>query len=305
MKITRYLNHLPKKVNNSVLTLGNFDGVHLGHQHIIKQVLQAAKKEKTSHLIITFEPHPLTVLRPQITFSRLTYFKDKVLLLKKLGVKNILCFNFNKKFSEITAKDFCEKILKNGLKAKHVIIGYDFIFGKDRVGDSLFLESFCKKNNIKFTQVPAITNAEHNIYSSSLIRKYLSEGRVGEANKLLGYKFFLKGRVVLGKQMGAKIGFATANINIKEPQQFIKKGVYKVLVKLGLRTYKAIANIGVKPTVEGENKFLLEVHIFNFKKNIYGRKIKVFLLDFIREEQKFNSLEELKEQIKKDIQQIT
>lgn len=301
MKIRRYLNNLPKSFKNCVLTIGNFDGVHLGHKIVIKTVLDEAKKQNLNSLVITFEPHPLKILRPQIPIFRLSLFRQKIALLQKIGVKNLLCLNFNKKFSQITANDFCQEILKKALNAKHIIIGYDFIFGKDRGGDSLFLQNFCQENNVKFTQIVAKTNSSHNVYSSSLIRKYVQEGKIEKANELLGYSFFVEGRVIKGKKQASKLGFPTANIKLTQNQVFIKKGVYMANVKIGIRSYKAVVNIGVKPTFGLNNAMLLEAHIFKFKKNIYGKKIKVSLINFIREEKKFESLDALKKQIANDI----
>lgn len=301
MKIRRYLNNLPKSFKNCVITIGNFDGVHLGHQMVIQSVLDEAKKQSLNSLIITFQPHPLKVLRPQIPLFHINSFKQKAKLLKKIGIKNLLCLNFNKKFSQITAKDFCQQVLKKSLNAKHIIIGYDFIFGKDRVGDNLFLQNFCQENNIKFTQITAKTNDEHAIYSSSLIRKYLQEGKTTKANELLGYSFYIEGRVIKGKKKASELGFPTANIKLSQNQIFIKKGVYVANVKVGIKNYKAVVNIGVKPTFGSNNVMLLEAHIFKFKKNIYGKKIKVSLINFIREEKKFESLDALKKQIANDI----
>lgn len=304
MRIIRNFQNINNNFKNSVLSIGNFDGIHLGHQEILGNAKRIAASENLKSALLTFEPHPLKIIRPEQNFDqRLFSLSKKLSVLKNENLVDLAFIaGFNCKIREMEAKDFVKEILIDKLQIKHLVVGYDFIFGKNRSGNAQMLQELGKVYNFSFHQIAARNDDNSQIYSSSKIRKFILSGDIKSANSMLGREYEIDGIVISGKKLARQIGFATANFLPKKDLIKPKFGVYKVLASVDNKEYKAILNFGVKPTFD-QNQPLFEVHIFDFDKEVYGQKISVKLLDFIREERKFSGIEELKEQIKKDILQ--
>ncbi len=306
MKIIRNLNQIEMPLPNLALTIGNFDGVHLGHLKIISEVKKIAAEKKIASAVLTFEPHPAAFLRSQKTQDfRITNLAQKLKIFAELKINYVIVLPFNLALSEISAPDFLEKILLQKLNMKHLVIGYDFIFGKNRQGNFQFLEQQTQKLGFSLSEISAVKNDQQTC-SSSLIRKLVSEGKIFAANQFLNRNFTICGLVNQGQKLASQLGFPTANL-VSKPH-FIKPkfGVYKTetfILHLN-KKFSSITNFGIKPTIGGNSKPLFETHILDFKQNIYDKKIVVEFLDFIREEKKFVSLDELQKQIKLDIESL-
>ena len=286
-------NKINKRTRKSVLAIGNFDGLHLGHKKVLRQAKIKAKKNNLDLGVVTFEPVPVMFFNKNIKNHRINNFNQKIEELKKLKVDFINIIRFNKKFSNLKPEEFIKK-----LNSKFVFISKNFKFGKNRQGDVQTL-----KENEKFFSYKSIVaeplKRNKKILSSTIIRNKISKGEINEANKCLGRLWSIEGKVISGSKRGRKIGFPTCNINLKNyilPQL----GVYAVNILLGKKFKKGIANIGFRPTFKGK-KLLLEVNIFGLKENLYKKTIKVSFIKFIRKEKKFKNINELKIQIKKDI----
>ena len=286
------------------LTIGNFDGVHSGHQQIINNLKEIASKKKLPTALMTFEPHPAGYFdKSKINHYYLTTLKQKITILQKFAIDYLIIVNFNFNFCEITADDFITKILKDIFKVKNLVIGYDFTFGKNRQGNFKTLENA----NFELHEVnpyKIFINDSEITCSSSIARSALKSGKVDIANKILGRNFTIQGVVVNGNKLANKIGFPTANLKTNVKQIIPKFGVYQSLVTIDNNKVKlpAITNFGIKPTfLNNDTQPLYETHIFNFFNNLYHKKIKLELINFIREEQKFNDITDLSTQIKKDI----
>ena len=289
---------IKKKFKNSVIASGNFDGLHLGHQRVIDQARKKAKKNKTSFGLISFEPIPSMFFNKNLKNHRINILKQKKEQLKKLNLDFLKIIKFSKKFSNTSAEKFIEKIIFNTFNAKYVFVSKNFRFGKKRLGNLKTLKNNEKKFNYK-TIITAPLKRNGRVISSTLIRHKISSGKITEANLLLRRNWSVEGKVIKGKQRGRKIGFPTCNISMKN---YItpKLGVYAVIAKFGDLKRKGIANIGYRPTFNGQN-LLLEVNIFGIKKNLYNKVIEISFLKFLRAEKKFKGIEELKKQIKIDI----
>lgn len=289
----------PSSAKNSVVALGNFDGVHIGHKAIIEKTLEIAKSKGIPSAVMSFEPHPVSFFKPDIKPFRITPLPRKQEILENMGVDILFALDFNLEFSNLSAADFVENILVSGLAVKHVVIGYDFIFGHKRSGNADFLKKSSEKHGFGFTQLEAIKN-DGKIYSSTRIREFIRTGEIESAEELLGHSFIISGKVADGEKRGGKIGFHTANIPLGE---YIRPafGVYAARVKIEdeKNWRNAVINIGVKPTF-GAKQETLEAHIFDFNSDIYGKTLAIKLIRYIRPEMKFNSMEELSMQIKKD-----
>ncbi len=278
----------PKTIpSGHAIALGNFDGVHLGHKVILRQMRDIAAAKSLKPAVITFEPHPIALFRPQVLPVRINDLHVKMELLAANGVEVCYIIKFNRQFSELKALEFIDKYLRGN----HIITGFNFAFGHNREGGPELLHEVLGGN---YTQVEPVEEGGA-VYSSSMVRMALKSGEVRMANKLLGYDYYIRGKVIRGAGKGAGIGFATANIKLKPSLLRAKYGVYAVNTQFG----RGVANFGVRPTVDGKTE-LLEVHIFDFAKDIYGQSLKVEFLDFIREERTYKSLDELKLQIVKD-----
>ncbi len=285
---------------NSVIAVGNFDGIHIGHKKVLRSAYKKAKKMKKKFGLLTFEPVPVMFFNKKIINHRLDILPQKISNLKKERLDFIIIQKFNKKFSKLTYKDFIYKILFHKIKCKYLYVSKNFKFGNKREGDVSKLKKFEKKFFYKTIITPPLKKRKKTI-SSTIIRKLLKSGEVKKANYLLNRKWEIIGKVIKGSQRGRKIGFPTCNILLKK-YIIPKFGVYAVNVKINNISKKGIANIGYRPTFNGK-KLLLEVNIFGIKKNLYNKTINVIFNKFIRPEKKFNNIIELKNQIKKDIKQ--
>jgi len=306
MKIINLNDDIPPEALGTCLAIGSFDGIHKGHMQIIEQVKARARELGKKSAILTFEPHPISFFRPDIKNYRITDQKMRQQLLADNGVDFMFIADFDEDFSKITALDFVKNWLVGKLKVSEVFTGEDFIFGHERTGNARMLDDLSLKLGFRYNKIAKITDKNNERFSSTGIRKMILNERVDQVEPALGRNYRIRGTVIKGAEMGRKIGFRTANIDLGE---FIipKFGVYECRAHIDGETYNAIANIGIKPSIYEANKTnrpLLEVHIFNFDRDIYGKEIAVELLRFIREERKFSSVEELKKQIEKDVETI-
>jgi len=293
-------------IKNPVLTIGTFDGVHIGHQKILQQLNKEATLINGESVLFTFYPHPRMVLFPETHGLKLIQTQDeKVDKLTIFGLQNILMIPFTKEFSNLTAIQFVEEILVKKLKIKKIVIGHDHQFGKNREGTFDFLKKMSVIYDFEVIEIPAQEIDEVNI-SSTRIRKAIENGQIDIANRYLGIPFEINGKVVKGKQLGRTIGFPTANIAIESEIKIIPKiGVYAVEIILSdFTTYQGMLNIGIRPTISNEQNVSIEVNIFDFTKDIYESKIKVRFLSYIREEIKFKSIEDLTKQLQQDEKNI-
>tara|TARA_Y100000389_G_scaffold170176_1_gene176978 strand:- start:1404 stop:2336 length:933 start_codon:yes stop_codon:yes gene_type:complete len=292
--------NIKPKHKNSIILIGNFDGLHLGHQKLFSLAKIYKKKYSIKIGVLTFEPMPKMYFNKKIKNFRISNKEQKLNLLNKLNVDFVITKTFNKKFSKTNSIDFIENILNKKLKAKFILVSNNFKFGNKREGDVKQLIKYENKLNYKIIK-PKPLFVEKKIVSSTLIRNYLQKGKIDKANKLLGRKWSIKGKVQKGKQLGKKLGFPTANIDIKD-YILACPGVYSVRIKMirSSKFIKGIANLGYRPTFDG-NKILLEVHLFNFSGNLYNKDLTVEFIKFIRKEKKFKNVNQLKKQIKIDL----
>ena len=281
------------------VTIGTFDGVHFGHQKIIEKLVREAKKANRKSVLLTFFPHPRMVLQKDNSLELINTIEERAELLKKTGLDYLIIHPFSKEFSRMTALEFVRDILVNQLHISKLIIGYDHHFGKNREGNIVQLTEYSHLFDFVVEEIPAQDIDDVSV-SSTKIRRALAEGSLKTANNYLGYNFMLSGKVVNGKQLGGKIGFPTANIDVKETYKLIPKtGVYVVKSSLNNKTVYGMMNIGVRPTVDGTHQ-TIEVHFFDFNQDLYNQNLTIELLYFLRDEKKFKSLESLIHQIEKD-----
>ncbi len=290
------------QINNnkpSVITIGTFDGVHIGHQKIIGKLIKTADEEKLKSVILTLFPHPRMVLQADDSIRLLNTIDERKEILSKFGVDQLVVKTFTKEFSNLSAEEYVKNILVDELKAKHIIIGYDHRFGKSRNADINDLIKFGELYNFKVTEISA-QDVKDVAVSSTKIRKALHKGDIITANSYLGYNYFLTGTIVKGKGIGKTINFPTANLYIKEEYKLIpKQGVYVVKTSFEDKTVFGMMNIGTNPTVNGKEK-TIEIHLFNFNNDLYNSTLKVEILHRLRNEKKFDSINQLKEQLKID-----
>jgi riboflavin kinase/FMN adenylyltransferase len=289
------------EIKNPVVTIGTFDGVHLGHQKIIEQLNLEAEKIGGESVLLTFDPHPRIVLFPENHNVKLIQTLDeKFQVLEKFDLKNVVLVPFTKEFSELSATDFVEQILVGNLKAKKVVIGYDHQFGRNREGNIHFLKSVSEKYGFEVIEISAKSIDEINI-SSTKIRDSLLLGDVQTAKLFLSRPYEISGTVVKGNQLGRTLGFPTANVKVDSELKLVPaNGVYAVRVKIAEKMYFGVMNVGTKPTVNKTEEKSLEVFIFEFKNEIYGKKLTLFFDKQVRNEQKFANLDELKRAISND-----
>lgn len=289
-------------IESAVVTIGTFDGVHVGHQEILKTVIAEAEKIGGESVLLTFYPHPRMVLFPEKSdLLLLQTQEEKLNKLASIGLENVVIYPFSKEFAELSAKNFVEEILIKGLHAKKVIIGYDHQFGRNREGNLAFLQTYANQGNFDLFEIPAEQIDEVYI-SSSKIRKAILDGEMSIANTCLGAPFELTGTVAKGLQNGRRIGFPTANIQLNDAHKIMPaNGVYAVKMEVAGQLYSGMMNIGWRPTVQEEKlERKIEVHLFDFDKDIYGELCRVEVHQFFRPEHKFPNLEELKAQIQQD-----
>lgn len=290
-----------KSEKSTILTLGTFDGVHKGHQSILRKVIQDANVNGLESVVLTFFPHPRMVLEKDHNIKLLNTIEEKAHLLEKLGIQHLIIQEFTKEFASLSAEEFVKEILVDRLNIKKIIIGYDHRFGKNRSADIHDLINFGKKYKFDVEQISAQEIDEVSI-SSTKIRKALLEGNIDIANDYLGAPYFLTGKVIKGKQLGRTIGFPTANIELIADYKLIAKiGSYIVSSVIDGILVKGMMNIGHNPTVDNK-KLSIEVHFLDLDKDLYGKVLKINILKYIRDEQKFSSIEALKEQLHEDLQ---
>lgn len=300
MKVFHSLNdfHSTKK---TILTLGTFDGVHIGHKKILERITQNTENRQYESLVLTFFPHPRMVLQEKSEIKLLNTIQEKSKLLQATGIENLVIHPFNESFSRLTAEEFVRSILVDQFHIHKIIIGHDHRFGRNRTANIDNLIAFGVEYGFEVEQISAQEIQDVSV-SSTKIRIALQEGNMALANEYLGYTYFLTGDVVKGKQLGRTIGFPTANIQIAEDYKLIpKNGVYVVKTIIDQKEVFGMMNIGLNPTVNGQ-KQSIEVNLFDFDADIYGQKLEISLLKYLREEQKFGSVDLLKEQLNLDKQ---
>lgn len=283
-----------------MVTIGSFDGVHLGHMEVIKQLNDIAKKVNGESVIFTFFPHPLRVLAPEKEFVLLTTIEEKIDLFSKAGVDHVVIYEFTKDFARLNYQDFVKTILLDQLHMHTILVGYDNKIGKNREGNYHELVKFSKTSGFNIARQNKVTLDDSEL-SSTQIRELLTAGRLFDASKLLGYPYILSGTVIHGHQLGNKLGFPTANI-LPPVNKFIPgMGVYAITVEHGEKRYLGMMNIGIRPTLEdGTKKPVIEAHLFDFNGNLYGEFIKILIIRKLRNEYKFDSIDALRNQLKKD-----
>lgn len=292
MRVIKDLAQLPY-IKNAIITIGTFDGVHKGHQQLIKRINEKAAQIEGESVIITFHPHPRLVINPnEDSLQLLNTAEEKIALLEKYGVDNVVMVPFSRSFSEQTAEDYIEYFLVKNFHPKCIVIGYDHKFGKNRSGDINLLLQLRHRFGYEVEEIQKETLDAITI-SSTKIRHALQEGKIKTANELLGHYYTLEGLVVKGLQNGRKIGYPTANISIADAHKLIpRKGIYAVKVHYKNQIMGGMLNIGFNPTFGG-TKLSVEVNILNFNQEIYGEKIMIELLEYVRDEKKFNTVQEL------------
>ncbi|MDD7915584.1 bifunctional riboflavin kinase/FAD synthetase [Polaribacter ponticola] len=281
------------------VTIGTFDGVHFGHQKIIEKLVKEAKKANKKSVVLTFFPHPRMVLQKDASIELINTIDERAALLAKTGLDYLIIHPFSKEFSRMSALEFVRDILVNQLKISKLIIGYDHHFGKNREGNITQLTEYSHVYDFNVEEIPA-QDIDTVSVSSTKIRRALASGNLKTANDYLGYNFMLNGDVVNGKKLGGKIGYPTANIDVKENYKLIPKtGVYVVKSNIDSKTVFGMMNIGNRPTVNGNHQ-TIEVHFFDFNQDLYFKNLTIELIYFLRDEEKFESIEFLIQQLKKD-----
>ena len=285
---------------NFSASIGNFDGVHLGHQQIFKILSNSSKTSEQENILLTFEPNPKLFHRPQKNFL-LTTLKEKIEMINDLGIiDNLLVLNFNSNIKQLSPTEFIEKILIGQLNINQIVIGENFRFGENQSGDTGLLKKYFSEN----LKIIDLVSQDNEIGSSTLIKKYIKEGNLKKANEFLGYGYYIEGVVFEGAKLARKLGFPTANIQNVE-KILPKFGVYSAFIKMeDGRKLLAIANVGTRPTFSSSDEPIIEVHIPNFSENLYGQSIKLEFLNFIREEKKFDKVDDLIVQIIEDVKSL-
>jgi len=299
MKIIRDLNEIKEPFENACVTIGNFDGVHLGHQLLFGEIAQRVYRHGGISVAVTFDPHPLQVLRPD-GIKLISTCEQKTELIAHAGIDVLVIIPFSQNFAAISATKFVDEVLRETIGVKELVVGYDYAFGKGRAGNIDFLKAQGLEKGFSVTVVQAHYEQDM-LVSSTKVRELVTDGRMADARTLLGRYYQIRGEVQRGKQRGGKeIGFPTANLHMDTEDLIPEMGVYVCQVICDGKCYGGVLNIGVNPTF-GEGKLVAETHIFDFKQDIYGKPIKINLLRFLRGEQKFSGIQELSAQIAKDV----
>jgi len=303
MKLIEHLDEIREPFTNAVITIGNFDGVHIGHQALFHEVIERAESVNGTAIAMTFEPHPIRVLKQNGHPPLITLHEQKIELMESAGLDVVICVPFTLKFAALTARDFVEDLLIRRIGAKVIVVGKDYTFGKGREGTVDLLQDMGK--DLDFDVVVAdwipAPRARTERISSTRIRELVMDGSMAKAQKMLGRHYQIRGEVERGRDRGGKLlGFPTANINLQD-ELCPKTGVYAVTVECEGTKFKGVANIGYSPTFE-DHQFTVEVHILDFDKEIYGEKIRVNFIKRLRDEIKFSSVDELSVQIHKDLE---
>lgn len=299
MRVCKGVDNLPE-FRNGILTIGTFDGVHTGHQEIIRRINALAAGINGENIILTFHPHPRLVLQPNDTSLKLlNTLEEKIALLSQYGVDNLILIPFSKEFSQLSAQAYVEDFLWKKIRPRKIVIGYDHRFGNNREGDINLMRRLAEKLRVEIVEIEAQT-VDNISVSSTKIRNALLSGDLATANSLLGRYYSVTGKVVRGDQRGTKIGYPTANIHVRDPQKLIPaSGVYAVRVVVDDELHGGMLNIGMRPTFNGQHE-TIEAHIFDFAQNVYGTQITVEFAGAIRKEVKFKSADELAAQLAKD-----
>jgi riboflavin kinase/FMN adenylyltransferase len=302
MELYRNLADIKKPSADSYVTVGNFDGVHLGHQMLFSEVVTNAYNNKGTSVVVTFDPHPLQVLRPEIGIKLISTYEQKVELISYAGIDVLVVIPFTREFATTSAESFVDDILISTIGVKELVVGYDYAFGKGRQGNIEFLKEQGEQKGFPVSVVEPFY-VDDMLASSTKVRELVNEGRMMDVKKLLGRSYQIRGMVQEGKKRGGPVvGFPTANLHISEEDLCPRHGVYVTQVVYDGKCYGGVLNIGYNPTFGG-NQLSVETHIFDFNQEIYGKKIKINLLKFLRGEQKFSGPAELADQIKEDIRQ--
>ena len=286
--------------SKTIVTLGTFDGVHLGHKKILEKVIASSKNLNAESVVLTFFPHPRTVLQSTEEMKQLNTIDEKIVLMNELGIDNLVIHPFNKDFSRLTAEEFVKNVLIGQFNIKKIIIGHDHRFGRNRTADINDLIEFGKEYDFEVEQISAEEINEAAI-SSTKIRNALNEGNIDLANQYLGYEYMISGKIIEGKKLGRTIGFPTANIFVEENYKLIpKSGVYIVKVNVLEKAFFGMMNIGTNPTTDDSKNQKIEVNILEFDDDIYNKSITIHFLKRIRDEKKFDTLNDLKNQLNLD-----
>ena len=296
-----------RNIPQAVVTIGTFDGVHLGHQAIFNKMKSLAQGIGGQTVVVTFNPHPRQVLNIDSSHLRfITTPEEKLRKFEEFGIDNVVILPFTKEFSRTPSEVFIKDYIIDNIKPAYIVVGYDHHFGKNRMGDYELLNNLMKKYNFKVERVTA-QDVENIAVSSTKIRNALAQGNVKSANRLLGYPYTITSEVVVGNKIGRTIGFPTANLELPQEYMLISnRGVYACLVEYNGTTYKAMANIGHRPTIgdRSEDNPIIEVHLFDFDGDLYGKQLRVYFIDRIRDEEKFSGLDELKAQLEQDKEKV-
>jgi len=298
MYIIHDLNNFKADWDSSVLTLGVFDGMHRGHRALIDRLQKRGETNNLTRVLVTYNPHPDLVLGKNKTNLELFTYHEKLSLFQKFDLDVAVFLPFTREFSRMTALRYLREILLNQLKAKSIIIGYDQSFGRGRKGNYKFLRLMSKKYAYTLDRIKAV-RINGKIISTSRIKKHLIEGNINIANRMLGHDFFLSGTVIRGFRKGTQLGFPTANLEILPEKVIPAEGVYSAVAEWGRKKYKAMVNIGKNPTFAREH-LTVETHILGFNTNIYGKQIRIYIKKRLRDDIKFESVNDLKAQLKKD-----
>jgi riboflavin kinase/FMN adenylyltransferase len=302
MKIIDRLENITQPFKNAVITIGNFDGVHIGHQALFHEVIEKANTIDGTSIAMTFEPHPMRVLQKNSLPPLITLYEQKNELIERAGIDVLICIPFTQEFASLSAEAFIKDLLVVKIGMRAIVVGKDYTFGRNREGNLLVLKSYASQLGYEVIVADSI-KAERTIadrISSTKIRELIMAGEVEPARKMLGRHYQIRGLVVKGRDRGGKLlGIPTANINLQD-ELCPKTGIYAVKVEYNQQLYRGVANIGYSPTFD-DNQFTVEVHLLNFSENIYGKKIRVNFIQRIRDEKKFAGIADLKEQIHQDI----
>lgn len=300
MEIINGIENIKGRFKNPVVTIGNFDGVHLAHRSIFEKVIEQARAIDGESIVMTFEPHPIKLFQPTVILPLITSYKKKIQLIEEVGISTLIHVDFTKEFANISARDFITEILCHKIGMKEIVIGHDCSFGKNRQGNATFLQEMAKDLGFKVHVMEPI-KVNGIPVSSTRIREMIKDGQVKEAKRLLDRNYQISGNVIKGRDRGGRLlGFPTANLKWAD-ELFPKVGVYAVLMKHKGITYQGVANIGYSPTF-GNKTLSIETHILDFSHDIYDEVIEIGFVDRLRDEKKFSNAHELTEQIKIDIE---
>jgi riboflavin kinase/FMN adenylyltransferase len=302
MKVFDHLDQINEPLKRAVITIGNFDGVHIGHQALFHEVIEKAAAIDGTSVAMTFEPHPVRVLKQNNHPPLITLYEQKAELIERTGIDVLICVPFTLEFAGLSAEQFIKDLLVQKIGMKAIVVGKDYSFGKNREGNIALLQSFAPQFGFEVIVAGWIRSAKalEDRISSTRIRELITEGLMEQAEKMLGRHYQIRGRVVTGRDRGGKLlGIPTANINLHD-ELCPKTGIYAVTVEFDGKKYKGVANIGYSPTFD-DHEFTVEVHILDFSANIYGKKLHINFIKRIRDEKKFSNISELVAQIKLDI----